>query len=1145
MTRDQIESALLTTGFVEAGPEDGERIALNGLRGRRLANVVFDYLRPTTVSDPGNNKTLFDVLEAAFIEDNEDAGTSDRPGTDTTQPTTKMDERTWRLKRIETKGFGGLNVTSDDVFAFDIAGLDFCIEGQNGSGKTSLANAVLFAMTGTVHRDQHGLWSDPLRSEPVISDTGEILGTWPPIASYPSDWSAVRSLVDVSVELIFSNEADNEEIRAKRRLHGEPGALEQAATIDPRLIAVPTLIEAGLMMPMRIQHIRVPQAEDNTQLVGLIRQLIGLEPLLKVAELVDDLTHGNKQFLRFAREQDMDGKAHRIAKLLEEAQDRIGNLRTDLDLTVRVERKKAIPENRLKDYTEIRKELERKQAEGFHTLTWLAFEHFDPDQKDHRKQVTDAISQLSLDVNRQNQSRNLPSVLVGVASLAQQVGKEDFEAFKTALRKGSNDASTAAKWATRQKEDMLLRLKAVAASHFDDCDEPLCPLCQQSLKDFQHRNLTEDLGALRTDAEAAQTRLADACRRIEQEVKMAARRVVPDKFMRVARFAVKKEIMEHVRLAYIEANHVVDSLPGFANVGEEAVSFAFNAVDEFELGVNSSDFEQRDHLAQIRLLIAHFEDTINGAESWQHSRQAYRYAWAQLFSLNDEASLAGRIQDLKSVIDGLEPFRAASQKIEQALVIATEYNAVVWRQILREKIASELKPLRKLRNLVNWTTRQTILDVSGLANEIHGKIYNAEPLTYEKTDVSEHRGKQSLTFRAKLSQELDWQIDASLLANVSWMRGVLWSFVFAIRERAIRHAGGCPFQLMVLDDPQITFDTRNLKGWASFLGHSNGLRKRQVCQLLVTTHSRPFAFEMTPIPGIQMAAIETGQPWSNPAQVVVGDFAAVRFEKMKAENSDERARLLIADIRVLAETLLKHALEPFDPVFVRKPEATLGRVLERIAKRAVERQPPYTDGTFGNLLAVKSTHPERFSQLSEPHHTVSEAITVREANLIYEFWRQTLFPALRRVWEEYRFLQKSIVGEVAAIALPDNCIHRSTRSAALASVEPAILGRVSAYSDGRAASGMRIDRLAGGEQFDLSALATYRLEKDTLSPVAQIGDILLTRLDAQCRASNLVVEDRGAYRVARRWHEDTMAPALAVLAASCSNPREVPRGVDL
>ena len=196
-------------------------------------------------------------------------------------------------------------------------------------------------------------------------------------------------------------------------------------------------------------------------------------------------------------------------------------------------------------------------------------------------------------------------------------------------------------------------------------------------------------------------------------------------------------------------------------------------------------------------------------------------------------------------------------------------------------------------------------------------------------------------------------------------------------------------------------------------------------------------------------------------------------------------------------------------------------------------------------MAVKSSNSDHFRLLSESHHSISETITVREARKIYEFWNENLFPAVSGVWEKYRFFQKSIVGEIAAISLPANCNHKPHRATVLASIRPEILGRVSAYSDGRAASAIRIDDLTDGdgEVVNLNALAAYRLERDTLSPVARVGDILLTRMDGHCRAMNLVIEDRGTHRVARRWLEDTAAPALAVLAASSSNPGEVPPAV--
>ena len=1143
MTHEEIEYALLTAGCVDIDGGVEDPIVLSVPNGRRLAEVVFGHLRSSSSDDLAKDTVFFSALEGAFCEGPGEEDTNERTSDETGETDTPPESRNWRLRKIETWGFGGLNAGFGDVFEFDAAGQDTCIEGQNGSGKSSLANAVLFAMTGKLHRDQYAIWSDPARSETVVSDEGTKLGEWPPVATYPRSWTIDHLPVDVSVNLAFGNETDDEEIEAMRRLHGEPGALEEEVFIDSRLTVVPTLIEAGLLMPMRIQHIRLPARDDNDQLLGLIRQLIGLEPLLDVANLVDKLAHGSQQFLKYARQNDADGKAVTTSRYLSEAQEKIEELETGLDLTVQIKTKTPIPDDRLKALDEANRELGRRQADGFQALSELAFEGFDPSESDHRRRVADAVNQLYLDARRQNEANSLPPLLRGIADLAQLVGKEKFDGLKSALRKASSDLSDAVKWANRQRKDRLLRFKAAAAVHFEDCDDPLCPLCEQLIKGAQHLNLVEDLRALKTDAEAAQTRLSDACRRIEQEVGRAAKGIVSDTFMQVKRFAVKQNVQDHVSTAFVDGRHVADALPGFTEIARSAVRAAFGSVQEVEFGSELPEPEDGDDVARVTRILDHMDDTLEAAENWHEAHQSFRDAWELLFSTNDEQSLTAQILRLEGKIRGVEPFRSASERIEQALKTAENYNEIVRRQAQREEIVKELKPLLKLRDLVNLSTRRTIDDVSDTAKDFHQKIYSPEGLAYEQAEISEFRGKQSLSFHAKLSNDANWRIDASLLANVSWMRGMLWSFVFAIRERAIKQAGRCPFELMVLDDPQITFDSRNLKGWVQFLGSTQGLRQHQPCQLLVTTHSRPFALEMMAMPNIRMAAIETGQPWSKPAQVVKGDFARVRFDRMIAENSDDRARLLIADIRVLAETLLKHAIEPFEPSYVNQPQATLGRIVDLIVRRNAERQAPYTDDVFGHLIAVRSSNPDQFSQLSEPHHTLSETITVREAKQIYAFWRQTLFPAVRKVWEEYRFLQKSIVGEVAAIPLPPNCNHKPLRSNALAAVQPTILGRVSAYSDGRAASAIRIEQLAVPDAVDLSARAAYRLEKDTISPVARVGDILLTRLNRRCYARNLIVEDRGTHRVARRWLEYSATPALAVLAASSSNPREIPPAI--
>ena len=344
-------------------------------------------------------------------------------------------------------------------------------------------------------------------------------------------------------------------------------------------------------------------------------------------------------------------------------------------------------------------------------------------------------------------------------------------------------------------------------------------------------------------------------------MKQAARNVVPDLFMQVERFAVKRNIRAEVLSSFVEARHVAQSLPGFIKNAQNAIDTAFTGVEEVEFGSKQPEPPDGEDAARLTRFLEHLNDTIRAAENWMHSRQAFRDGWGRLFSKKEELSLTTRILHLKGVIDGVEPFRAASDKVEQAVKSTEEYNAIVRRQALREEIADILRPLRKLRALVNLTTRQTISDVSEMAKEVHSEIYNPETLSYENAEVSEIRGRQSLTFQTKLGRDRKWRIDASLLANVSWMRGILWSFVFAIRDRAISRAGCCPFELVVLDDPQITFDTRNLKGWARFLGSSDGLRQRQTCQIVVTTHSMPFALEMTAMREVRMLAMETGHPW--------------------------------------------------------------------------------------------------------------------------------------------------------------------------------------------------------------------------------------------------------------------------------------------
>lgn len=275
------------------------------------------------------------------------------------------------------------------------------------------------------------------------------------------------------------------------------------------------------------------------------------------------------------------------------------------------------------------------------------------------------------------------------------------------------------------------------------------------------------------------------------------------------------------------------------------------------------------------------------------------------------------------------------------------------------------------------------------------------------------------------------------------------------------------------------------------------------------------------------------------AQIAHIDFAELRYERAREQNSDDLARQYISDLRVICETLLKHATAEFPPNVLYNQKFTLGSLRKDIIKLGIkERRDPFTDSVFIDLESVMTEDGPVMKLLSEPHHSDSDQITVLQATKARAFWRVRLFPAVKVVWEHFRLHRKRFIGEVEAIRLPTNCNHKPAGLSRMAKLTPRLIGNVSAYSDGRAASGaMGFASESGDERrMSLSGLSGYRLERDTLSRAAEIGDVLLVHLRPGVNTNNLVVEDRGSFLVARRYEKDPAYPDIAVLTAASANP---------
>ncbi len=161
-------------------------ICLGAPGQRRLLSFLLK--RPTTkvaVAD----ESLFAGLIAAWND------TSD-PASSAAHSPTGASVGPWRLTSLEASGFGGLTFFGGPTFTQWIGGENWCLEGQNGSGKSSFANAILWALSGYRVREQEGLVLESGVRAPVYNDVGKEIGKWPSLVSYPEKASDLSKVAE-------------------------------------------------------------------------------------------------------------------------------------------------------------------------------------------------------------------------------------------------------------------------------------------------------------------------------------------------------------------------------------------------------------------------------------------------------------------------------------------------------------------------------------------------------------------------------------------------------------------------------------------------------------------------------------------------------------------------------------------------------------------------------------------------------------------------------------------------------------------------------------------------------------------------------------------------------------------------------------
>jgi hypothetical protein len=1112
--------------WAKFGDQKAGSIQLETPGARRLLHYLLscDRTKVATASED-----LFDGLIAAWRNASSDPAAAAKPAQGTTHT------GTWRLVRIETAGFGGLNLLDGPNFVLALNGENWCLEGQNGSGKTSLASAIIWALTGYRCRDQDGVIVDDGRRVPVFNDSGVQIGDWPPLVAYPATPSKLSGTAEAWVRLTFQNESgDTAEAyrRLRAPLSGEPVFEEK---IDSALLAAPQLIETGLLMPARLS--RIGFGERSQSIYEAVKLLTGLDQLADIGEGAANFTHKAKRFLKYGSDNGIQTIETKMEFSLTRGEEEAAKAAFELKISGKREDKEFAKELR-----DIAASASTQAGTHLSTLASDVAKGLDTNKPDDRTKIKNAVSTAR---GILQQGVKGISAFDAWAALKAAHTDKTFQKLPAALAEAKTKLDDAIAWDKRQAADSKLRLKALASQFFVASDhthaDAVCPLCESELTGEKRKALAAELEELKKASVAAERKLTDACAEFEKGIRDLLPQSIQANFALLARMQPRESFETAATERFAQEPPFSTILTGMANFAKVAAKALAAKLPIFAPGEHKAD---SDTPAAARGLVAYMRDVERIASLvawWDSNRQPFVDGWTTLKGVaNAEGkfpaeSLEGKLASLEAALEKAAPLDEVAKTLKEAANQAEKWLAIYAHQLVREEIADALEPLKELRTLVSTETAGSISALSGRMKSVLDRIHFKERLSFEDAALGEKSVQVSGSFDHGI------RIDASTVANCSWLRAILWAFVLALREQTLEALGANPFPLTVLDDPQVTFDPRNKRKWAEEIARlaNADATAPEAMQLLVITHERQFFQLLVNIEKLtgQQGLVVRLNAASKVATVVNGTSLARSYQEANATGDDALGHHYVFEIRTYCEDLLKIMLRTEGPDVCNLSLDALAKFMKKLRDSSVA---PFNRPSFEKLLntIAGGGGAKPMKVINESHHKFDGTIGVAQATDVKDFWESTLQTQIHtcfKVYAEY----EAYAGEPRLFPWMDNVVPLPVSNGAdlkkLNLVHTGIAA--AAKSDGRAGDGLiTIEELAQSAKVTLNNHDAYQLAAGTLEPVAAIGDIIIVSNYAKVHARNLVVVAFGDQLLARRYNETEIHPHIAILTGQATDP---------
>lgn len=967
-----------TLSWAKFGDLKAGNIQLDSAGARRLLHFLLSS-NQSSVAEA--KEDLFKGLIAAWQNSSFD------PAASTEAVAPAGDPGKWRLIRLESNGFGGLNLLDGPNFVLALDGENWCLEGQNGSGKTSIVSAIIWGLTGRRCRDQDGVLQDDGRRMPVFNDSGVQIGDWPPLVAYPATPLKLSGVAEAWVRLTFQNES-GDTAQAYRKLVSAPSTDPKfEILIDPVLQSAPQLIETGLLMPARLM--RIGFGERSQSIYEAVKLLTGLDQLADIGEGAANFAHKAKRFLKYGP----DNGIQTIEAKLEASLKRADEEAVKAAFVIKIVHKRED-----KEYADELRGISKSASElaGSH-LAILASDvvsGLDTSKPDDRVKIKNAVS-----VARGILQQNVKGISVFDAWAALKTASSDsaFHSLPATLLEAKARIAEAILWDKRQNEDTKLRLKALASHFFvtpdHGHDDPDCPLCESKLSGAKRAALAVELQELKDASSIAERKLADACGEIEKNIKSKLPQALSAHFDLLVGMQPRDSFEAAAKERFAQEPPFSTVLTGMAEFATEAVGKLATDLPVFKHPETAPSTEDPTVAKELLSCIIDVERVVSLVGWWAINRQPFVDGWNTLKGVpNHEGvfpadSLESKLASLEAALDKAAPLDDLAKAIESAATEAQKWLVIHNGQLIRDAIAAALEPLKDLRTLVAAETASSISALSGRMKSILDRIHFKERLSFEDAALN----KKSVQVSGSFDHGI--RIDAATVANSSWLRAILWAFVLALREQTLEALGTNPFPLVVLDDPQVTFDPRNKRKWAEEIARlaNANVSMPESMQLLVITHERQFFQVLVNIEKLtgQQGLVVRLNAASKVATVVNGNSLSQSYKEAIDNSDDKLGHRYVLEVRTYCEDLLKIMLRAEGPHVC---DMTLGDLAKLAKERRDGSIAPFNRPSFEKLLntIAGGGGAKPMKMINEAHHIFDGTIGVAQATDVKDFWENTL-----------------------------------------------------------------------------------------------------------------------------------------------------------